>query len=689
MHRMLLVALAASTMFQSAGHVWAQENEAPLSSDNILDRIVVSAGSEKVAIDTPQAVSVLSQEDIDEAQATTVGDVLKFVPGVSTVGSDRLMGESFNIRGIGSAAAADESKIIMQVDGIPKFYEQYRMGSIFLDPELLKRVEVLRGPASSTLYGSGALGGVISMTTKDASDFLKEGQSWAFKPKLSVSSNGTGATTSGIFATRIGDAFEILAAGSYRKADSFKDGDGNEIADSDFSSLSGLVNAKYRFGGDMDQYLRLSAMQFYSDLDDSAYNQTGGMSFGTTDRVVTDRNVSLEYGNGFDANKYLDLKVNLGVSDTHTEQDDLKNGYASTFGDESEYGYRTYVAKFENTSDLSLSEAFQTYLTVGGEMSHQERTSSMVYNGVTSTSDTHPEGTQKKVSGFVQSEMIIKDRLTLIPGVRYDYYMNDPEGISNAASKDIGAFSPKLAAQFAITDNWAVFGSAAYTERAPTLDELYSTSAGSMRSGPRSSSPGLKPESSVNYEAGVAFNFDHLFFAEDRFTAKFTAFNNDIEDLIASNSGGADGDPYYVNISQANIYGFEIEAAYDSDLMFARAAFASTRGTNEGDDSDLDTIAADTLSTSVGFKLPDQDLKVAWDSVFAADQELVSSRSRTGGYGVHGISANWTPSQGKFAGVEARFAVENIFDRSYRTHLSDEASKGRTFKFTLSKSFGG
>ena len=39
-----------------------------------LDRIVISAGKEKVAIETPQSVSVVDQEDLDAAQPTTIGD---------------------------------------------------------------------------------------------------------------------------------------------------------------------------------------------------------------------------------------------------------------------------------------------------------------------------------------------------------------------------------------------------------------------------------------------------------------------------------------------------------------------------------------------------------------------------------------------------------------------------------------
>ncbi|MEM9813161.1 MAG: TonB-dependent receptor plug domain-containing protein [Pseudomonadota bacterium] len=124
----------------------------------LLDRIIFGFGTPRVALDTPQAVTSLDQDDIDRQQATTPAELLDDVPGVQPIGSNRAAGISFNIRGIGELAASDESKIVVTVDGATKFHEQYRVGSFFGDPELYKRVEVLRGPASSTLVGAGALG---------------------------------------------------------------------------------------------------------------------------------------------------------------------------------------------------------------------------------------------------------------------------------------------------------------------------------------------------------------------------------------------------------------------------------------------------------------------------------------------------------------------------------------------------
>ena len=144
----------------------------------MLGRIIFGTGTAKVAIDTPQAVTAREQGDLDRAQPNTAGDVLKGIPGVQATGSSaRPLGQAFNIRGIGNTEqTASEARIAVSVDGAPKFFEQYRLGSFFGDFELFKRVEVLRGPASSTLYGAGAIGGAIAFTTKDASDFHPRGQ---------------------------------------------------------------------------------------------------------------------------------------------------------------------------------------------------------------------------------------------------------------------------------------------------------------------------------------------------------------------------------------------------------------------------------------------------------------------------------------------------------------------------------
>jgi hemoglobin/transferrin/lactoferrin receptor protein len=186
----------------AAPPVPAKDEAAATASQLSLGKVVVSAGQEKVAIDTPQAVTTLDQDDIDQAQASTIGDLLTAIPGVSTMGGVGALGQGFNIRGMGTGLADSDSRILMQIDGTTKFFEQYRMGSFFSDPELYKRVEVLRGPASSTLYGAGALAGVVNFTSKDASDFLTGDDRFAVRLRGGLETNSDAYFGSGVIAAK-------------------------------------------------------------------------------------------------------------------------------------------------------------------------------------------------------------------------------------------------------------------------------------------------------------------------------------------------------------------------------------------------------------------------------------------------------------------------------------------------------
>lgn len=74
----------------------------------------------------------------------------------------------------------DHRGVLVLVDGVRRGTDTGHLNGTFLDPALIKRVEIVRGP-SALLYGSGALGGVISYDTVDAKDLLQEGQSSGFR----------------------------------------------------------------------------------------------------------------------------------------------------------------------------------------------------------------------------------------------------------------------------------------------------------------------------------------------------------------------------------------------------------------------------------------------------------------------------------------------------------------------------
>ena len=660
----------------------AQETEIGRSTTT-MDRIVVSAGAEKVAIDTPQSVSVVDQEDLDTEQATTIGDAITDLPGVKAVGSDRVLGESFNIRGFGAPESpADENRLIITVDGAQKFYEQYRMGSLFTDPELYKRIEVLRGPASSTLYGSGALAGAINLTTKDASDFLRDGEDYTLRQKFGFNSNRHGFLTSTIGAAEPVENFEVVGALNYRRSGSFEDGHGDEISGSAFRAESGLMKGKYTFGDDLEHEVKASYQLWHTDSSGQDYAQTGTSSgFGTIDREVTDQTMVFGYGYTPVDNDLIDADVTMSYTSSQNEQDNASEDLISTsqIYDPITYDYEIWTLRAQNTASFT-GEGYENFLTAGVEYVMQERTAdkeSTANSGGTAVS-IHPGGEGSRIGIFVQNEFIWNDTLTLIPGIRVDWQELEAADDVFGNNKDFeaSAVSPKLAAMYKLNKNWGVFGSVAYTERMPVIDELYDGGSGNAD---------LGSERSLNYEGGVSMSLDNVALERDALSAKGTVFLNKVDDLIERATRTAP----YRNVGEAEIKGVELEASYNSDYFYSRAAYTMIRGEDTETDAHLDTIPADELALTVGGRMPEYDLDFGWRGVFAREQTKFSSTFTTpsDGYVVHDVYVNWTPDEGYLKDAEFRFGVDNVMDKAYREFLANDQAKGRTFKLTLAKQF--
>lgn len=679
----------------------AAQSNVNATSVTLLERLVIGAGAPKVAIDTPQAVTVVDQADIDQKQASSTGDILDDVPGVTMIGSERVFGESFNIRGIGAAeTSGDEARIVLTVDGAKKFYEQYRMGSFFSDPELYKQVEVLRGPASSTLYGAGAMAGVINFTTKDASDFIADGMTGAVRVKGSYNSNGNGTLVSGLLAHQLNETFEILATGNARRSDLMTLANGDTLPGSAFQSWSGLVKGTMHL--DSDQTIRLSYQKWNSDADDQEFSQTGTVppgprgDFGRVDRTVDDQTAILSYENTAEDNDMLDLKVQLSYSDTSVQQRNPTSAQAATIGS-ADYGYQTIQLNAENTSTFT-GDNWVNYLTYGIQASRQARVGLQTNGDIIST---HPEGTSNNVGVFAQTEHTIDDAFTVIAGGRVDFSNLTPSSdLLVTTPNDQVAFSPKLALLYDLTENLSVFGSVAHTERMPTLDEMYQYQATPQGPGrpSRTASLGLTKERSDNFELGFAAQATDIIASGDSVGFKATGFYNDIKDGIRLNPTSANGQPYFLNIAAMRIWGVEIEASYESDVAFARLAYTLTRGEYGSDVSatakagmPIDSLPQDKVVATLGGRLPEHGVEFGTKLTVAANPLVavatVPATDMPNGWASVDVFASWKPEEGQFKGLEAQFSVENIFDADYRENLSMDRSKGRTFKLTLAKQF--
>lgn len=202
----------------------------------------VTATATKTArdpFDVAESVSIIDEDRIEAAQAANLADLLADLPNVDIAGGARSIGQRVVIRGL------SDDRILFVIDGARQNYDRAHDSRIFLDPDLFKQVEVLRGPASA-LWGSGALGGVVSFTTKDAADFLEPGQSFGARLKLGYQDVNAQAHTSAAVYGRSGDTLDYLLDWSYRNADDTQLGDGSTLEHSAFDSLAGLAKLTWK-----------------------------------------------------------------------------------------------------------------------------------------------------------------------------------------------------------------------------------------------------------------------------------------------------------------------------------------------------------------------------------------------------------------------------------------------------------
>ena len=693
MKKTRLPLLLGTAMIVMPGVALAQNDaDAPETTRMALDRLVISAGVEKVAIDTPQAVSSLDQEDIDQLQATTIGDLLEGMPGVNVQGGVGQLGQGFNIRGMGTAIGDSDNRILLNVDGVTKFYEQYRMGALFTEPELYKRVEVLRGPASSTLYGAGALAGVVNFTTKDASDFLTPGDPLAVRLKAATETNAQAHTLSGIVAVQPTEGVELLGSYNYRRTDDYKNGDGDTVAASATKSDSWLVKGRVAIGGNSKHAIWASYQDWLSDAP-QVYDQVSAATGNSLmRRRVHDKTAVLGYVNDFNGSNLFNVEAQAAYSLSKVHQTETSFLGPLAYSD---FTYESWQAKVQNSSRFDMGGDWTTFLILGGQWSTQERRNPRVglSGTVTPGAGTHPEGDMDRYGLFGQLEIVWSDKLTIMPGVRIDWTKLKPGATVVGGTrltgevKDSGV-SPKFAALYNVTPWFGLFGSVARTVRMPNVDEIFT------RSATRPNNPDLRPEKSDNVEAGFTLSFDGLLGKADRFRAKTTLFRNDVKDLIVNVAGPA-GTPYFQNVNRSRFKGLEVEAEYGIGGFFARGNASFIDGKDRLTGNYLNTIPANDYRLTLGYADAETGLSGGWTGEFAERQDQVTtgpfssagSGLPTPGYSVHNLFFAFKPQSGPAQGFEFRLAVDNIFDKQYRRHLSALDAEGQSFRFTVANIF--
>ncbi|WP_246770695.1 TonB-dependent receptor plug domain-containing protein, partial [Mannheimia haemolytica] len=180
--------------------------------------------------DTPQKQT---KDALLVKQATSVAAALKALPNVDVQGGARAIVQKPSIRGL------SDNRIVQVIDGVRQNFDLAHRGSYFVPMSLIQEIEVIKGPSSS-LWGSGALGGVVAMRTPNALDLLKNNDKFGAKIRQGYqTANNLSETEASVFAAN--DRFDALLSGFYNNADNLRSGEGKELNNTGYKQAGGFV----------------------------------------------------------------------------------------------------------------------------------------------------------------------------------------------------------------------------------------------------------------------------------------------------------------------------------------------------------------------------------------------------------------------------------------------------------------
>lgn len=676
-HRAALRASTACVVFlYSTTSLIAQDTD-----EVDLGTIVLGESKREVQTDTATAVTEIDQEEIDDRQPGTIAELVDSVPGVNLVNGSTPQGSGINIRGFGANSTfGTDQKVAVIVDGASVGSEEiYRVGTqLFTDPFLYKSAEVIRGTVGSFEYGSGIVGGVLRLETKDASDFTGGEIGFVGRQTLQFSSNGDGVTSSTVLAYQPTEDLEFLFNYTWRDQGEQTDGSGTVIPNSFFTLPSFLIKGKYTFGQNRDQSLTFSYSETKTDEKDVQYDTflTSESFFGNVDRTVDSRTAALTYQFN-PASDLIDLDVILSYADQEIVQSYVPGSSSCEGGPpfpcdfpfppggfgtvNADHRYETTKLTVKNTS-LFTTGIVNHELRTGIELIHKDR----------QTANAAPGGTDNRLALFVVDEMQIGSAWTVTPALRYEH-----SHIEGATAPNDGTFSDSalmggLSVRYAFNNGFAVFGSAAYTENLPILDDL------------EFSDRIQQAEKATTFEIGASYDGTNVFRGGDTLALKANLYKTELSDITSYTIAGSTT----INSERVDTEGLELEASYAMESGFYVDLNANIVSGTEiqpgGVAVDWRGIPADSLQLTVGRKFG-EELDVSWEVV--ADRRFDNATPEVPGAVIHNIRTTYRPQQGPLEGSEVRLGIENVFDKQYTPRLSTRPSPGRNFKVTLSTTF--
>jgi hemoglobin/transferrin/lactoferrin receptor protein len=629
--------------------------------------IVTATRTEDLLRDIPLPVTIIDAARLQRSTPVSVPDALDSEAGITLV-RDGVWGTDVSIRGLG------RNNVVTLVDGARiETATNLAAGLAMIDVHDIERIEVIRG-AASTLYGTGATGGVVNILTGDGQfpdGFRLHG---TFGGSFNSVNNGSAASL-GLDAAE--QRWFLRLRGTVRSALDARTPEGM-LRDSRFRDRSVSASAGVRLHDSHELRAR------YQLFDAQDVGIPGGASFSeqASARYPDERREMLQA-------EYRGLQLSpalgrLSLRVTHQRIDrnvEIVPGPAAVLRPSAEHTM--------NAALLQANWTLGSHRLVAGIDAWQRAYEGRRLREVRATNTVIadmplPDARFRSLGVFVQDEWTLPgDRLRLSFGARadqirvendeaYDLLYIETNGVRNdapanrrlrwtAQDSDEISWSAYTGLLYSLLPELDLTLNAARSYRAPSLEERfqYIELGGAVYLG----DVALAAEKSSSLDAGLRLRGERLMLSAN-------AYVNAMNDLVVDERRS---DTLYVkrNVGEALLYGGELSVEYHAfSALVLHAQLSVVRGRDAGAGGDLPQMPPTNVRAGVrvpvsGYGTADLIL------VAAADQERIATgEDRTPGYGL--LHLHLRSERFRLAGVSAALyaGIDNIFDRSWRRHLS-------------------
>ena len=639
---------------------------------------VTGTRTERELKNYPGSVSVFDYDYNGSNSFTSWRDYFQYEPGINSQdflrsdgGRSYAKGDkgNINIRGL------EGNRILTQVDGvtIPRFNygnSTFSVGRLnFIDFNTIGKLEVLKGSGSS-LYGSDAIGGVVSLESIRPDDLLKPGDKYSFE--IPANYSGANDSTNGAikFAFREND-FEGIVVTSKGSSNELNRKADDKYIDDYESDSKGLYTKIIKKVGDNTEFgITFENYQKESESSTKPENLTGSYISAVNEADSERTRVSID----FDYASSEDSTFDLIKGSLYFNEMDYENSYKErTLSDGTDNDHDleqdTYGVNLQVSNELMVGKA-RNLFSYGLEASK--------FNGMRTARDyapnsegiyelksgypqkTVPETDVSKYGIYLQNEYSLGD-LEIIGGIRYDYYnldsIKDDDWLREGSTRrfvnprtavpdpvDISSrsFNPHLAAILKVNEDTSIYGKYSRGFRAPTWEELNSSHFNIF--GPANGAgyatfgdPDLDPEKSDSFEIGLRQS-------KPKYDFEVATFYNKYDDFIEKSVNDGDvmfmttfGYPISIpvlrskNVSEASIYGVEAKSTFyfdekDKGLSLSNA-LSLTVGNDDIKDEPLHSINPFKLVSSLKYKFPGEKVVAKVTNTFTGEPTVKDSYS--------------------------------------------------------------